>query len=179
MHKLENDVLEGLKVLAEPFVDTPNTVIRRLLVEKGILRPTGGVINNAIVQAKLKSEIPVRSRDMGIIERVMRPRARVGQVTPQAKYEEWLLKSPWQDFNGRAPKAEVTKAVITKMEKSGILKEIDYEPVSTGDSRAANTIAWARNALKEYGYIRKGSPWGIWELTEDGINKAKELLKDN
>ena len=36
--RIDNEVFEGLKQLAEPFVDTPASVIRRLLIEKGILK---------------------------------------------------------------------------------------------------------------------------------------------
>ncbi len=53
---------------------------------------------------------------------------------------------------------------------------MDFEEVSTGEARAENTIAWGRNALKERGLIKRTSPRGIWELTEDGIEKAKQLL---
>lgn len=35
--RLDDDVFNGLKSLAEPFTDTPNSVIRRLLEERGTL----------------------------------------------------------------------------------------------------------------------------------------------
>ena len=37
--RIEDDVFEGLQSLIKAFSDTPNTVIRRLLIEKGIIPP--------------------------------------------------------------------------------------------------------------------------------------------
>jgi predicted CopG family antitoxin len=161
--EVDDDVLEGLKMLAEPFVDTPNTVIKRLLEEKGILKGQGGLISEAQRYTEQHKTIE-------------RTRAKRGEVTPQSTYEEWLLETLWADFKGHAPKAEVTEIIIAKMEEAEILKEIDYETVSSGETRAANTIAWARNKLKEDGLIKNDSPRGIWELTEQGIEEAIELL---
>ncbi len=177
MQKIEVDdeVFEGLQNLAQPFVDTPNMVIKRLLQEKGLLMGPG-LIQQAQAGLKLK---PPRFYGGGLVSRAMgKPRAKPGEVTPQSIYEEWLLKTLLEDFKGYAPKAEVTEIVINKMENANILKPIDSEPVSTGESRASNTIAWARNALKDKEYIKNDSPRGVWELTDAGIKAAKELLQE-
>ncbi len=185
--EIDDDVLEGLKILAEPFVDTPNTVIKRLLEEKGILTLSKGIISNTrkqaltppkegIISSARKGALTPPNRYYGGEGIIARTRAKHGEVTSQVTYEKYLLKSLWKDFKGHAPKSEVTEVVIANMEEAGILKEIDYEAVSTGESRAENTIAWSRNALKERGLIKDDSPRGIWELTQEGIYEAKELL---
>ena len=59
------------------------------------------------------------------------------------------------------------------MKSHGFINSADLEHVTTGETRAANTIAWGRNALKEQGLISRNSPRGIWELTHEGMEKAK------
>ena len=53
--RIENEVFEGLKKLAEPFVDTPNAVIRRLLIEKGLLKES--LAKASSLPAEDKSEL--------------------------------------------------------------------------------------------------------------------------
>lgn len=149
--RVDQEVFEGLQKLAEAFIDTPNTVIQKLLVEKGVIEGS----KEKIVSTNKPS------------------RAKRGNLTPQYVYEEWLLKMLWAKFKGKAKKAEVTAETIKAM--GNILKEVDFEPVTTGEPRAENTIAWARNALKERGLISNDSQRGVWELTEQGIEKAKQL----
>ena len=149
--RVDQEVFEGLQKLAEAFIDTPNTVIQKLLIEKGVLDSA-----EQKVSATKKST-----------------RAKRGKLTPQHVYEEWLLKTLWNKFNGKAKKGEVTTETIKAME--AILADADFEKVSTGEPRAENTIAWARNALKERDLIKSDSPRGVWELTEPGVEKAKQL----
>lgn len=152
--RIDEDVYLGLKKLADPFEDTPNTVIRKLLQMEG---PSKN-------EEKKKIENKFDSRqinDSGLI--------------PQPVYEEWLLYTLFNEFNGSGGKHEVTKAVLASMEKKQLLGERDRETVSTGETRAENTIAWGRNRLKEMGLIQRGSRRGIWELTEKGINRAREI----
>ena len=180
--RIDDEVFEGLQDLAEPFVDTPNTVIKRLLEEKGVTKKahTEHIAQKGITIGS--SSVSPGSR-RGILNRAIssaneKPRAKRGEVTPQTTYEEWLLETLWEDFKGQASKIDVTNMIISKMEYAGILKEIDYKKVSSGETRAENTIAWARNKLKEDGLIKNDSLRGIWELTEEGIKKAKELTRE-
>ena len=77
---------------------------------------------------------------------------------------------------GRADKRRVTQAVIEKMVKHGFVGPNDLELVATGETRAENTITWGRNALKNRGLIARGSPRGLWELTEEGRAAAVETV---
>ena len=49
------------------------------------------------------------------------------------------------------------------------------ELVSTGETKAENTITWARNALKQRGYITRAAPRGVWELTAAGKETAGKV----
>lgn len=153
--RVDNDVYDGLKTLADPFEDTPNTVIRRLLEQHG-------TINKSSVKAE-----PVKRK------KVTLPKS--GGLTTQHEYEDFLVSTLWYKFQGRASKPEVTEATIKAMEDAVILGGPDYEKVSSGETKAENTIAWGRNRLKEHGIISGCSPRGIWELTEEGIAMAKRL----
>jgi hypothetical protein len=156
--RVEDEVFEGLKKLAEPFVDTPGSVIRRLLEEKGVLTKT--MPTSATVQQQLSGD--TSDPESGL--------------TPQSTYEKYLLTTLDRDFNGRAHKREVTLAVIEKMRANGLINSADLELVATGETKAENTIAWGRNALKERGYISKLSIRGIWELTPEGRKVAKHVV---
>lgn len=159
--RIDDEVFEGLKQLAEPFVDTPAAVIRKILIEKGILK-------SVPPRAKAPLRIPPSP------ERALTP-----QLTPQAVYEQFLLVTLAQDFGGRGGKRAVTQATIQKMVRQGFISPADLELVATGETKAENTITWGRNALKNRGLIGRGSRRGIWELTEEGMDagKAVELPK--
>jgi len=155
--RIDDDVFEGLKKLAEPFVDSPNAVVRRLLIEKGILKESA---------ARIRPAPAPRST----AERVLTP-----SRTPQAIYEQFLLVTLERDFGGSGDKRRVTQAAIERMVKQGFIGPADLELVATGETKAENTITWGRNALKNRGLIRRGSKRGIWELSEEGRAEAGTL----
>lgn len=148
--RLDQDVFEGLQKLAQPFIDSPNMVIRRLLEERGALKP-GTATAKAVRRA---------------------PDA----LTPQSVYEKYLLLVLAKEFDGRGHKRDVTHAIVKRMMKEGHIGAADQELVSTGETKAENTITWARNVLKSRGQISRGSPRGIWELTEAGTAAAKGVV---
>lgn len=155
--RIDDEIFEGLKKLAEPFVDTPSAVVRRLLIEKGILK-----------------ESPARARSTRVpratSERVLTP-----PLTQQSIYEQFLLVTLEQDFGGSGDKRGVTQAVIERMVKQGFIGPADLELVATGEAKAENTITWGRNALKNRGMIKRGSKRGIWELTDEGRESANAI----
>jgi len=69
---------------------------------------------------------------------------------------------------GKAEVKNVYERVHSKMKN--ILKEYDYEPLSSNprDIRWKNNVRFARLIMVEEGLLAKGSPWGIWEITEEG-----------
>jgi len=144
--RLDQDVFEGLQELARPFVDSPGMVIRRLLEERGVLAPR-------TVTVKAARRAP-------------------DALTPQAVYEKYLLLVLAKEFDGRGHKRDVTHAIVKRMMKDGHIGAADQELVSTGETKAENTIAWARNVLKSRCQVSRTSPRGIWELTEAGAAAA-------
>jgi hypothetical protein len=141
--RIDDEVFEALKKLAEPLVDTPNSVLRRLL------------------DLEQKKPAP---KDRG-----QAPNSSRRKKTPQSVYEENLLQvlaAP--PFNGRGNKNDVTLAVVERMMKRGLIPPSDMEFVATGETKAENKISWGRNLLKNRGLIRDDAPRGVWELTAEG-----------
>jgi hypothetical protein len=150
--RLDDEIYDALKKLAEPFVDTPNSVIRRLLEEHGHIAKKKPAAAPAAAKANPELE-----------------------PTPQVVYEDFLLKILDEQFKGRGDKRSVTHAIIEKMQKQKLLRAADLELVATGETRAENAIAWGRNALKGRGLLNKNSRRGIWELTPEGRTAAKKI----
>ena len=149
--RIEQDVFEGLQKLAKPFVDTPCMVIRGLLEERGVVSK--------------KAEQQKSSRLAS------------DALTPQATYEKYLLLVLLKEFDGSGHKRDVTHAIVKRMMKDGHIGAADQELVSTGETKAENTITWARNALKSRGYIDRAAPRGIWALTEAGKAAAGNIKR--
>ena len=148
--RIEQDVFEGLQKLAKPFVDTPSMVIRGLLEERGVVSKKAEQQNS--------------------------PRTAPDALTPQATYEKYLLLVLLKEFDGSGHKRDVTHAIVKRMMKDGHIGAADQELVSTGETKAENTITWARNALKQRGYISRAARRGIWELTPEGKSAASKIV---
>ena len=160
--RIDDDVFTGLQKLAKPFVDTPNSVVRRLLEERGMLgRPEDHGLRE-VLSVPREELATAGSGGPGA-------RKAKGEVTPQSEYEKWLNYILATEFKGRGEKDKVTAATIRAMKTRNLLRPVDFELVSTGETRAANTIAWSRNSLKERGLISRNSPRGVWELTPQGL----------
>ena len=151
--RVEQDVFEGLQKLAKPFVDSPSRVIRRLLEDRGVLA---------------KNALPASPKTTAGIT--------ANALTPQPIYEKYLLHILAREFNGQGHKRDVTHAIVKRMMKDGHISAADQELVSTGETKAENTITWARNALKQRGSINRAARRGIWELTPEGKSAASKVV---
>lgn len=89
----------------------------------------------------------------------------IGPITNQKEYEIPILKS-LVELGGSGKMHKVLDMVFSKMESR--FTEADLSKLETGSIRWRNYTQWARQALKEKGYIKSGSPRGIWEITEEG-----------
>jgi hypothetical protein len=148
--RIDDEVFAGLKKLAEPLVDTPNSVIRRLLEQSGTLKKK---------PAPPPKAVPVKAGR---------------EKTPQSIYEENLVAVLHEQFNGKGNKKDVTHAVIERMMRRGLIPPGDMEFVATGETKAENKISWGRNLLKNRGLIRGDAPRGVWELTAEGRVAARK-----
>jgi hypothetical protein len=152
--EIDVDVLKALKERAEPFVDTPNSVLRRLLE----LDPSG--------TPRTEVQPGSQNRVSGIAtEGRKRRRAPAGSLLPEHEYELPILRALQQE-GGRAPAREVIAAAGEEL--AAKLTERDRETLATGAFRWENRAQFTRLRLKERGLIETGSPRGVWEISEQG-----------
>jgi hypothetical protein len=142
--EIDNDVFKVLKDQAEPFVDTPNTVLRRLLdIDRGDARPT---------------EVDGKTGEQAA-------RAAPGTLLPEREYELPILFY-LDERGGRAPSREVVEAVGKQL--SDQLTELDMQPLRSGDIRWQKRAAFVRLRLVERGELLGRSPRGTWEISDKG-----------
>ncbi|MBN1370421.1 MAG: hypothetical protein JW987_00560 [Anaerolineaceae bacterium] len=89
-----------------------------------------------------------------------------GEKTPQDDFYIPILKV-LVEMGGRGRTGLVIDRVGELME--GVLNDLDREIMKgRRDILWRNTAAWARNDLKNSGYLSDQSPNGIWEITAEG-----------
>jgi hypothetical protein len=144
--EIDTEVFEAIKAKAEPFVDTPNSVLRRQL----------GLDGPGSVQAEPS---PGRGE-----------RAAPGSILPEAEYELPILLE-LLERGGSGHATEVTNAVGERLGSS--LTELDRGKLKTGDIRWRNRVQFTRLNLRKRGYLKADSPRGVWELTDKGREAAR------
>lgn len=168
--RIDDDVFEELKTNAEPFVDTPNTVLRRLL---GLAARTDATaeddqaLDSPRPRGGKSRKAPARSAR----RRKRLPRAATGSMLPDAEYEAPILEI-LQDKGGRAPTREVIDALGERLD--GRLTDTDHQRLSSGDVRWRNRAQFVRLKLIEQGDMIQSSPRGIWEISEQGVQRLDQ-----
>lgn len=167
---VDDEVFVKLQAEAIPFLDTPNSVLRRLLE----LPPNS--YSNPAVSAEPTgdaSERPVGRRSrQGPRRRVAKGRrAPKGALLDESEYEIPLLES-LVELGGRVPTREVLDQLEPKIK--GHLTALDQERISSGSVRWKNRAQFVRLTLVKRGDMVDKSPRGIWEITEQGRRRLKE-----
>jgi hypothetical protein len=164
--QIDDDVFSVLKSNAEPFVDTPNSVLRRLL---GMAASANGSAPEVFAETGPRES----SRRQG---RRRRPKGRVGEskraqsgtILPHEGYELPILAIV-DEHGGRAPTREVLDELGKRLERD--LMPADYEKLASGDIRWRNRAQFVRLRLIERGDMAKDSPRGLWEITDQGRDR--------
>lgn len=166
---VDDEVYEHLKSQAEPFVDTPNTVLRRLL---GLGQSTATERLPAQVAASTDAsrgseehDPPSRTAPSTTRRRSTRTRAPRGTLLAGGEYEVPILEV-LAEAGGSAPTAEVIEAVGRRLEDR--LTELDQQQLFSGGLRWRSRIQFVRLRLIERGLMVKGSPPGTWAITKAG-----------
>ena len=149
--EIDDDIFALLQEHAEPLVDTPASVLRRLLGLNG----TGGEASpdQAETAASPASAKPARPKG----PRRKGTRAARGSLLPESRYELPILRFLDQS-GGRAPSREVIDAVGRALENE--LTEADREELNSGDIRWKNRAAFVRLRLIEKGELDGNAPRG-------------------
>ena len=164
MHTIEidDDVFGLLKKRAEPFVDTPNSVLRKLL---GL---------NQKGPNRTHSRSRTRSRQAAG-KSAKTNRAPSGTLLPEQEYTGPILQV-LRGKGGRAPAQEVIEGVGRML--ADRLTTMDKENLATGGVRWQHRVQFARLRLLERGLLKKGSPRGLWELSDQaGARSAAEVAQ--
>ncbi len=165
---LDEDIYEYLKSEAEPFTDTPNTVLRRLLHLDGAseadAQQRGG--DGAAPRREAGSRAKKRG---GTRKSTGRTRAASGTLLPEQRYELPLLRA-LIEAGGEAPYREVLESVGRAL--SDEFMPADHETLASGSVRWHSRLQFVRLRLVERGEMDREAPRGIWRITEAGRQAA-------
>jgi hypothetical protein len=173
--RIDEDVYGALQAQAVPFVDTPNSVLRRLLglasSEEG---PEGseapGFTTGTDDAGEEFSRHASRKKKR---RKTSRKRVPTGTILREEEYELPML-TLLRDLGGSAP----ASAVIDELGKrlDGRLMPNDHERLSSGRIRWQNRAQFVRLRLVEKGDMERESPRGIWEISRQG---RERLVKEH
>lgn len=152
--RISDDIWDRLKQWAIPLEDKPDDVLRRVL---------DLAEEHKICEGRITLE--QSSGHDNVKEVVKTERLPKGRKTPQEFYESPILEALYE-VGGRARMDEVLKSVEERVRNS--LRDVDYDPLKSGEPRWRNTAAWARFELVKRGLLKKDAGWGMWELTLEG-----------
>jgi len=156
---IDDELLAVLKHEAEPFVDTPNSVLRRLL----------GMDNNGhkpmTTPPAAASNTETSTKRAGTKKGAKRKRAARGTLLPESEYELPIL-TYLETHDGRAPSREVVDSLESVLADK--LTEADRQKLNSGDIRWKNRAAFVRLRLIERGDLDGDAPRGTWQITDQG-----------
>lgn len=163
--RVDREVYAFLKKNAEPFVDTPNSVLRRLLDLEPRVVP-GQEPTARAVSASRAGKGGARSRVAGKNRRSPAPgRARRGTLLAQDEYVEPLL-TVLAEYGGSATVPEIIAAVEERLTDK--LTATDRDRTASGAIRWQGRLQFVRLRLVDEGLLEKGSPRGRWSISADG-----------
>jgi hypothetical protein len=147
--EVDAEVIDAIKDAAEPFVDNPNRVLRRLLGLRAI---------NDDRTALTPSSVP----------RVPR-----GSLLPLTEFDVPILLAI-REAGGSSPRATVM--IDVEMALGDRLTDLDRTPMGSGGMRWRARVDQARHELVKRGLLESSLP-GIWTITPAGIEYLDRRLK--
>lgn len=148
--RVDDEVWSWLKTKAQPFEDTPNSVLRRVAgLEGQAFRSPSTMVHHA--------------------RRVDRRPA--GEKTPQSEFRAPILEI-LSRHKGRANRSYV----LIELEKTmaGQLTEHDRSDIKSGSIRWQKSAEWEVSTMRQAGLLlsQSQSPRGIWCLSPEGERLA-------
>jgi hypothetical protein len=199
--RISDDIYEHLQQHAEPFVDTPDSVLRRLLGLRGQAQddsPAGQVtspaapaqaagaagdapsVADASANGASRAERSAPTRQAARFRRRSASKRGSGPGRAPRAPRGSLMKDAAYELpilqvlaqrGGRAGKNEVLDALEPLIGDQ--LTELDRTPLASGEIRWRNRAQFARLRLVQRGEMEKDSPRGIWELADAGRARLK------
>ena len=178
--RIKDETWERLKHWAIPLEDTPDDALHKVLdvAERHRHCPThlqeGNRISNTEPVILLDPSRVISECQEGelIIGRSSTSRS----LVPLREYEMPILESI-HELEGSAPRKKVLAAVKSKM--NHLFGDAELEMIPSGqDIRWRKRTEWTRFILvHNRGLLKRNSPPGIWELTEQGYAAVESLRR--
>jgi hypothetical protein len=164
---VDEEVFGALQAEAIPFEDTPNSVLRRILELDSTRHATPPPASKKQVNPRERGKGGSRRRASSTTTtKVKRFRAPRGALLPEAHYEEPILAA-LDELGGRVPTRELLDALEPKLKP--LLRPLDLEMLDGSNLvRWKNRSQFVRLKLVQSGDMVKGSPRGVWEISEQG-----------
>ena len=178
--EVENDVFQELQRLAEPLVDSPSSVLRRIL---GLSSPTQDSLGHSPTDT---SGLTDSSSDRpGVPDLADRSqlaphrsasqhsptRPRRGSLLAETEYFKPILEA-LDELGGSAAASRAIDRVGAKLESR--FTAADRGLHQSGGVRWRKRTQFARYALVTKGLMRSDSPHGLWEISADGRSFLKQ-----
>lgn len=168
--EIDDDLLELLKRHAEPFVDTPNDVLRRLLLDEREPATEHRPARDQPGEGASRASRPKRGRGKPNKNPAARKRAPSGALLSEHAYELPLLAA-LDAAGGRMPTREAVAAVGERIGDQ--LMPMDHDVLEHGRERWEMRVQFVRLRLVEAGLLEKESPRGVWEISDAGRERLK------
>ncbi len=181
--RIDDDVFAALQERGETFVDTPNSVLRRVLGLDGASQEDAAEDVKTEVDSRAstvrKSQMRTgrnrasrgRMSDQSDREWTVGRRASSRDLLPLEAYTQPILES-LAELGGESPADKVIELVGKKLDAK--LTLVDRQEYSSGMVRWKNRTQWQRSKLVEQGLLDGDAPRGIWRLTDKGTEEAEQ-----
>lgn len=178
--RIDDDVFRALQRHAEPFVDSPNSVLRRVL---GLDEPSPD--DNTVPkltsrreiaqQSVVNTELQFKTSPKVIRKRRNRGQRRAsdGELLPLERYSLPILEAI-RELGGESPTDTVIDLVGEKLKDD--LTPADKEKYPSGMVRWRNRTQWQRKELVNEGLLDPTAPRGMWRLTEKGLRRVTQRI---
>ncbi len=168
-------VYKGLQELAEPFVDTPETVLKKLLKHAGECGPW----RDESVGNPTETHEPAVTPEPNWVEnggggKPKRRNARRDEILPMSAYGEPIITA-LNELGGEGDSRSVLRSVKSLMK--GTFKPKDREQIPSGEVRWRYRAHMHRLNLIRDGLLDRNAPRGTWRLTSAGEKAAKEFCE--
>ena len=188
--RVDDEVYEELKTNVEPFVDTPNTVLRRLLSLDPATEPhldDSDAPEEATLSVAPSVRLAVTPRRSAGAKRVgvkkvarkkpakprtaKRTRAPAGSLLPEERYEIPMLQA-LVELGGSASSRAVIERVGTQLKDQ--FTDLDKEKLESGGVRWESRVQFVRLRLIQQGLMTKEAGRGIWAISSAGRRRYEQ-----
>lgn len=178
--QVDDEVYAFLQKHGTAFVDQPNDVLRRLLLQGRVALKTDASAPNSEMEgtptrrAAAVSAGRVRNATGGKETRPKRSRAPSDALLPESEYEMPIL-FVLECAGGRAATSEVVAAVGKEL--SDKFLPMDREVMENGRQRWEMRTQFTRLRMVKAGLLEKNSPRGMWAISDAGrVRLSKDAV---